>query len=216
MHLTRRLFSTEIPPLARIGRALLRIPEEYKTFFHQNPEIHEIYDPNMKLILHLEGDVVSAPEKVLEIAGRSEIFLIIGRLKLLLKWGHFFWRLSDLSALNLEAIRVIRPAMETAVKGRVEMKIYWQLKVRGSGIVFVDGEDTKMNLKSLFQVQLHRFQLSSRPAKTHNTILYTGISRYVFETQSGFCTELHVERVEPKISGIDWKWRMRKVKFSEA
>lgn len=214
--ITRRLFSTEITPLTRIGRALIRIPEEYKTFFNtKQPETPDIYDPNMKLLVHLEGD----PEKVLEIAGRQEVFSILERMKVLMKWGHFYWRLSDLSGLNLDTIRVIRPSVEIANKsGSVEMKVYWQLKVRRNGAVFIDGKDTKMTLKSLLQVQLHRLQLlNSEPAsKPHDTILYTGISRYVFDTQNGYCTELHVERVEPKIRGIDWKWKMSKVKFSEA
>ena len=226
--LKRRLFSVEIHPLTRIGKALVTIPEEYKTFLVQKPEIVDIYAPNLKLILH--SDAVTGPDtprdKLLEITGRAEIFRTIERMKMLLKWGHFYWRLSDLSALKLDPIRVIRPALESdaRAKSSVEMKIYWQLKVRRGGpglpsILFIDGEDTKMSVKSVLQVQLQRLRLIDPPVvppSRPDAVLYSGICRYVFDTHSGFCTEVHVERVEPKISAIDWKWRRGKVKFSGA
>ena len=225
----RRLFSTEITPLMRIGRSLLNIPDEYKMFFtRKQPEITEIYSPNLKFIVHLESTIalpstqpdLHQPERIFELTGLEEIFDILERLKTLIKWGHFYWRLSDYSALKLDPIRVIRPTTSLeSEKSSVEMKIYWQLKVvEGENVIFIDGKERKMSLKSLLQVQLQRFQNHSTPNPQNNTttILYTGITRYIFDTQSGYCTELHVERVEPKISGIDWKLRMSKVKFSEA
>lgn len=216
----RRSFSTEITPLIRIGKAVTSISEEYKSFFNKPPPSKEFYSPNLKFILHLDSTAVADPQndKVLQLNGREEIFSILERMKMLMKWGHFYWRLSDLSALKLDPIRVVRPPSASASEPRVEMKIYWQLKIEGRSVVFIDGKEREMSMKSLIQVQLQRFRLldSAASASNTNTILYSGITRYVFDTQSGVCTEMHVERVEPKISGIDWKWRMSKVKFSEA
>lgn len=215
-----RSFSTEITPLMRIGKALTIIPEEYKAFFNKTSPAKEFYSPNLKFILHLDSTAVADPQsdKVLQLTGREEIFSILNRMKMLMKWGHFYWRLSDLSALKLDPIRVVRPPSASASETRVEMKIYWQLKIEGRSVVFIDGKERKMSLKSFIQVQLQRFRLldSAGAASNTNIILYSGITRYVFDTQSGLCTEMHVERIEPKISGIDWKWRMSKVKFSEA
>ena len=76
-----------------------------------------------------------------------------------------------------------------------------------------------MSVKSVLQVQLQRLRLIDLPdvpPSRPDAVLYSGICRYVFDTHGGFCTEVHVERVEPKISAIDWKWKRGKVKFSGA
>ena len=84
---------------------------------------------------------------------------------------------------------------------RVEMKIYWQLKIEGRSVVFIDGKERKMSMKSFIQVQLQRFRLldSAAAASNTNIILYSGTTRYVLIRKVD-CTEMHVERIEPKIN----------------
>jgi len=205
----KRCFSNNEARL-RIGTAIRTIPEEYKTFFTSKKVLNDsIYDPKLKLILHLNGTVLMPPstnptdDKVLLVEGVKEVDKFLCRLRILMKWGHFYWRLSDLSALRLEPQRVIKPEENFECQD-IEMKIHWQMKVDGDSFFIND----KINLKSLYQVQYQRLF----PNKTFQkeTILYTGISRYVFSGTSGFCKEFHVERVEPKISKskMDWKWRI--------
>lgn len=205
----------------RIGKAIRTIPEEYKSFFtSKNILTDPIYDPKLKLILHLNETIQFPPpvtnsitdETVLLAEGVKEANKFLGRLRFLMKWGHFYWRLSDLSALRLEPQRIIKPTKFEGDDddGDVEMKVHWQLKVdKNDGAVLI--EDA-INLKSFAQIQFQRFFPSSpRPPAKHEPIVqYTGISRYVFSGRSGLCTEFHVERIEPKISKskIEWKWRL--------
>lgn len=210
-----------------IGRAIRRIPEEYKGFFwtKKTPEIiGPEFDDKLKLILHLEPTDPSTSKKhfeddlVLLSEGKKDVNEFLGRLKFLLKWGHFVWRLSDLSALHLEPTRVVKPD-EPAEQEQsfYEMKVHWRLKVvKDAGLCFIDGKETKMSFKSLCQVQYHRLRdlfpsqqkQNDQIPKKDTVILYTGISRYVFSGQTGLCKEWHVERIEPKISGVDLqKWR---------
>lgn len=208
----KRCFSNDEVRL-RIGTAIRTIPEEYKTFFTGKKALTEsLYDPKLKLILHLNGTVLMPPpsstnptdEKVLLVEGVKEVEKFLCRLRILMKWGHFYWRLSDLSALRLEPQRVIKPE---AVEGQdIEMKIHWQMKVDGDDAFFIND---KINLKSLYQVQYQRF-FPVESSQKLGLILYTGISRYVFSGTSGFCKEFHVERIEPKMSKskMEWKWRI--------
>lgn len=217
----------------KIGRAITAIPEEYKEFFYkknkkktgegENEIIGPEYDDKLKLILHVETKSKGVKENfnedlVLLSEGRKDVHDFLGRLRVLLKWGHFMWRLSDLSALHLEATRVIPPVeLEDSpgmVQNDVEMKVHWRLKVvKDEGLVYIDGKETKMNLKSLWLVQYHRLRdlLHNNPlgiGKTREMVIYTGISRYVFSARNGLCKEWHVERIEPKITGVDLKWRV--------
>lgn len=208
----KRCFSNDEVRL-RIGTAIRTIPEEYKTFFTGKKALTEsLYDPKLKLILHLNGTVLMPPpsstnptdEKVLLVEGVKEVEKFLCRLRILMKWGHFYWRLSDLSALRLEPQRVIKPE---AVEGQdIEMKIHWQMKVDGDDAFFINDN---INLKSLYQVQYQRF-FPVESSQKLGLILYTGISRYVFSGTSGFCKEFHVERIEPKMSKskMEWKWRI--------
>lgn len=213
-----------------IGRAIRKIPEEYKGFFWTKKKTPELigpeFDDKLKLILHLEASDTSAKAPVDDLVllseGRREVNEFLGRLRFLLKWGHFVWRLSDLSALHLEPTRVIKPEEEESeqLQGQIskyEMKVHWRLKVvKDSESCFIDGKETKTSLRSLCQVQYYRVRdllLSQRQRERgtlqskDSVILYTGISRYVFSGQTGLCTEWHVERIEPKVTGVDLKWR---------
>lgn len=121
-------------------------------------------------------------------------------------------------ALKLKPIRVVKPVDNSDV-GNLEMKVHWQLKIsphHKSSFFYIDGETVKLNLFTLLQVQYHRFisPQSIHPLPT-DRILYTGISRYVFEGTSGLCREIHVERIEPRISGVEWKWQVAKGEISE-
>lgn len=208
--LFKRCFSDQEVKM-RIGTAIRTIPEEYKTFFISKKVLNEsIYDPKLKLFLHLNGTVLMpqsssvTDDKVLLVEGAREVEKFLTRLRVLMKWGHFYWRLSDLSALRLEPQRVIKLSELTCED--VEMKIHWQIKVNSDAFYIKEN----VNLRSLLQVQYQRFFPSSTTQVGPPTILYTGISRYVFSGRSGFCTEFHVERIEPKISKskIEWKWRI--------
>ena len=205
---TRR-FSTNETKL-RIGKAIRTIPEEYKTFFNSNKILldESIYDPKLKLFLHLNETVLPPPpsgdDKILLVEGVREVDKFLGRLRMIMKWGHFYWRLSDLSALKLEPVRVIKPTEYDEMA--MELKVYWQLKVDGDAF-FINDE---INFKSLIKVQRQRFfPITDRYPANPPYSLYTGINRYVFDGESGMCKEFHVERIEPKISKskIEWKWR---------
>ena len=212
--MAKRFFSSNEARM-RIGRAVRRIPEEYENFFISKKVLNEeaIYDPGLKLFLHLNGTIEessqssSNDDKVLLVEGRREVEKFLTRLRLLLKWGHFYWRISDFSALKLVPQRVIKPEFFGAADGRddVEMKIHWQMKVNGRAYFIKEN----VNLKSLYQVQYHRF-FGNSELENDSTILYSGISRYVFSGTNGFCKEFHVERIEPKISKskLDWRWRV--------
>ena len=215
MLLGRRLFSTErTQPHLRIGNSIRTIPDGFKTFF-ESKEIfnEESFGSNLKLTFRLDGE----EEKLLLVEGRGEVNKFTDRLRFLLKWGHFVWRVSDLSAVRLEPTRIIKPSnMDSDI---INLKIHWQLKVAMSNCPFyIDGKRIKMSLPNLLQVQYHRlFPLFSNhrnnPKDDH--ILFTGINRYSFDKESGMCRELHVERIEPRIGGIEWKWRIAKGEHKE-
>lgn len=126
----------------------------------------------------------------------------------------------------IKPLKIDRELEELDRKGTVEMRVHWELKVllnkEDGNFVFIDGKETKMSLRSLLNVQLARlrsninnntttssstFSKNIGSTSTHQKILFTGINRYVFDCTTGFCRELHVERVEPKIDRKEWKWR---------
>lgn len=213
--ISKRLLSST-NSLLRIGKSVRMIPEEYDTpffSFMRNIENKEIYSPKLKLFLHLNEGGVLPSDRILLVEGLREVDNFVGRLRFLLKWGHFFWRLSDLKGLRLEPVRIVKPSDAAVNNNNFELKIHWQLKVNQTGQLFyIDGKSNKMTLPNLLRVQFHRLFPTNLPASSNpkSFILYTGINRYVFDESSGFCKELHVERIEPKISGIDWKWRLTK------
>lgn len=211
----KRLFSeSEGEARLRIGSGMRKIPEEYENFFKSKKELNEmVYDSKLKLFLYLNGTVLLPPSspneegKVLLVEGKKDVENFLDRLRVLMKWGHFYWRLSDLSALKLEPQRIIKP--ESFKDGDVEMKIHWKMKVDGDAY-FIEGPVT---LKSLYQVQYQRlFPADNKPSQARTqTVLFTGINRYIFSGRSGLCKELHVDRIEPKISKsiLEWKWKWR-------
>lgn len=199
----RRRFYSNLEANLRIGNAIRQIPEEYRTFFNPKKKMalddEAVYDPKLKLFLHLNeisqlnggGD-----DKILTVEGVKQVDKFLCRLRILLKWGHFYWRLSDLSALKLEPFRIIKPVGSTEESRAVEVKIYWQLKVNGNGFY----NDGKMNMKSILRVQQERFFPTNKPSSDSALILYTGTSRYVFNRLTGLCSEIHLDRIEPKLS----------------
>ncbi len=206
-------------PLLRIGKSIRTIPEDYKTFFNtKNRELfrEETYSPKVKMVLHLNEGILPT-DRLLLIEGLGEVNGFSNRFRFLLKWGHFVWRLSDLRAVQLTPTRVIKPEGDS---GSLEMKVHWQLKVastlEGCKVLYADGEQIKISLGSLLQVQYHRFFPKPITSTSESTtaasarVLYTGITRYVFDKSNGLCREVHVERVEPRISGVEWKWRVAK------
>jgi hypothetical protein len=212
----KRCFSDNEARL-RIGSAVRTIPEEFGNFFKSKKVLNDsVYDSKLKLFLHLNGTVLLPPSlppsssneegKVLLVEGKKDTDNFLDRLRVLIKWGHLYWRLSDLSALKLEPQRVIKP--ESFKGGDVEMKIHWQMKVDGDAY-FIEGP---VSLKSLYQVQYQRFFPADKPPQARTqTVLYTGINRYIFSGRTGLCKELHVDRIEPKISKniLEWKWKWR-------
>ena len=235
---------TDKEALLKIGRSIRNIPEDYRHFFTRpGPSVIDEtpYDGNLKFIVHLnEGLMGTSPElseklklNFLVIEGKRRVALCLWRLRWMMKWGHFFWRLSDLNFVKIEAVRVIKPhKLDLEMKnnfsgddsaeeiGKIEMRIYWELKVLmnrdDENFVYIDGKETLMNFRSLLSVQMARLKSLINTKVESNTktslfrdqkILFTGINRYVFDATTGNCRELHVERVEPPINRREWKWR---------
>lgn len=218
----------------RIGRAVRNIPEDYRHFFTRpGSDVIDFspYDPNCKLILHVENILTSSttssaststsllsptttaallPE-ALEIEGKRAMRLFLWRIRFLWKWGHLFWILSDWQALKMEPIRIINPT--TRLKHQNELKIYWQLSVDPTRAVFIN---KKISLKSLYKVQMARIFGDHHHHSSHHTItdretitsppiiLMSGLNRYIFDLKTGYCTELHIDSVEPKIDRSKW------------
>lgn len=234
---------TDKEALLRIGRSVRNIPEDYRHFFTRpGPTVIDEtpYDANLKFIVHLnEGLMGNSPElseklklNFLVVEGKRRVGMFLWRLRWMMKWGHFFWRLSDLNFVKIEAVRVIKPhkldlemnnnfSGDDGVEeiGKIEMRVYWELKVLinrdDENFVYIDGKETLMNFRSLLSVQMARLRSLINKVETDNNtslfrdqkILFTGINRYVFDTTTGHCRELHVERVEPPIDQREWKWR---------
>jgi hypothetical protein len=204
-NMLRRFYNSSPPfrkeALLRIGSSIQRIPTDYDDFFDRPCRSiisAESYDPiKFRLFLHLNSALPT------EIEGKGEVSTFLCRLRFLMKWGHFFWRLSDLSVLQFVPIRVIKP-LDFSTSGPVELKIHWQLQLLlNEGIFWIDGTEKKMSLVALLKVQYYRlFGYKHRqPFSVPPKVLYTGINRYCFDADTGYCTELHVERIEPLLFG---------------
>lgn len=194
----------------KIGRAIRNIPLDYLNFFTRPAphviDLHPYHPEQFKLVLHLDQLLhgktdASETERLFEIGGVANLAAFTRRLRFLTLWGHFFWRVPALSALQVEVTRVVLqpPSMSNAdLPDRVIMRLYWQLKS-------CEPVSEEYTWRTLFAVQIERLQRLigwSRPnASSTPTVLYTGISRYIFDGKDGWCRELHIERLEPRLSG---------------
>jgi hypothetical protein len=213
---TFRAFSTQNEARLRLGRSIRNIPLDYLNFFTRPaPEVIDLapYDPlDFQLVLHADQLLEAAGSGSLLPEGSSSVFTIHGvaglahfcrRTRWLVRWGHYFWRLPDSRALNVAVTRlVVHPpglvAANADLPERVIMRVYWSLQS-------LEPVREVMGFGDLLQVQAERAKRAigvSRPPASPNPpqVLYSGISRYVFEGSSGLCKELHIERLEPPLS----------------
>lgn len=201
----------------RIGRTVRNLPSDYHHFFTRPaPEVIDFspYAPrNFRLNVNLKNTLMAEFPPLLEtieIDGRERFKRFAARARWALLWGHYFWRLSDLSRLRLEPVKLVQ-----ADAGQLEVSVYWRLKVELDGQVqFISGP---MDCKSAWAVQSARIKgllrstldgsSSSSATATEGLVLFSGVNRYVFDSESGYVRSLTIDRIEPKLDRSQWKWR---------
>lgn len=197
----------------RIGRSIRNIPNDYHHFFTRPaPEIIDFsgFAPRLfRLTINLRNSLKSEIPPLLdciEIDGRERFRRFLGRVRWVVLWGHYFWRLSDLSRLRLEPISLIQ------TEGELEAVVNWRLNASlDEGVKFISGP---LTWKSAWEVQSVRIKRmlsehygTDTSSATKNIVLFSGINRYIFDPQTGFISHLIIDRIEPKLDRSQWKWR---------
>ena len=196
----------------RIGRTIRNLPSDYLHFFTRPaPEVIDFsaYAPrNFRLSINLKNSLrAELPPllEVIEIDGKERFRRFVGRARWVLVWGHYFWRLSDLSRLQLEPVKLVQS------EGSLDVSVYWRLKVElDERVKFVSG---CLDWKSAWSVQSARIKRLMKSfaveeqQETNSLVLFSGINRYVFDGESGYVRSLTIDRIEPKLDRSKWKRR---------